>query len=69
MEWMDIGDDERSAIINDPDNPGNYKSLRVRPWPNGEWVWSVNEFDLGRVASIHEAKCKAVAYAKDQLGL
>ncbi len=67
LEWLDLGNGERGAVLEDPENVGNYKSLKVRPWPTGEWVWSVNGTDRGRAPTMKEAKALAVKFARAQI--
>ncbi len=65
--WIDIGNGERCAIVDDPENAGNYKNLRVRPWPDGRVAWHVNGERCGFRPAMREAKRAAIAFARAQI--
>lgn len=60
IKWVDIGNDEASAIYGD-DN--NYKSLRVTRKGPGHYRFSVNGSDRGYRATARDAKIAAIGYA------
>ena len=67
VSWVDAGNGERVAVIDDPENVGNYKALLVRPWGNGQWRAEVNGGFRGWYSTMAEAKSCAISFARAQI--
>jgi hypothetical protein len=64
--WLDIGNGERSAILEHPERVDGYQHLRVRPWPDGRFEYSVQGERRGFATTMAEAKTSAVSFAQSQ---
>lgn len=67
-EWTDIGNGECSAIVEDTAQPGNYRSVCVRPIGRRSWAIEINGAYRGSRMTKSVAKVDAIGCAKAQLG-
>lgn len=67
VAWIDAGNGERISVVEDADNVGNYRALRVRPWGNGQWRAEVNGAFRGYHPTAAAAKACAVNFARNQI--
>lgn len=63
--WLDVGNGERSCVMTWPEQPTNYQTLHIRPWPNQRYHFFVNGAFRGDAPTLRAAERAAIRSARD----